>query len=290
MKIFIPEVGDKIILEEDWTLKISDFNNDSLIKAFSFDGLSSFSEDLSQSLSVNIPKQTVLLIEKIDSKKEKGSNNIYFKIINPIFKNINKVKFWVNVKELRNLNGIIIYEDIVIKSFKKYLFERGKKLFDKTEDLSEKELKMIYSEILSQSEKIYSFKLEFFANDLLNRYIKKYHPVANAYNSNYKKLKEIEEKYLGVSICIVGRITKKYDSWIYSLSVDNEVIENIKKDFIEKNLMNYPFMFIKEDIYVGKIEDFKGNVLGWADNFSAFLNDEKCDFDKMMKELIKGFK
>jgi hypothetical protein len=112
MKMYIPSIGDKIILSKDWTFTLfNEYRNNSLIEPLTQRRYHQVKET---EFSFTLYASTVLTVDRIYIRKGNPEyNSITFLIpkqYNTIKYGNGKIRFWVKLKETENME-FEIYEN-----------------------------------------------------------------------------------------------------------------------------------------------------------------------------------
>lgn len=116
-KLYIPQVGDKLHLLENWQAKIFNDNtgrNDKVFKALNI----SIDSQEKADVDVTFPKGTVLRVDRLYVRAPASSfDSITFTVMQCPIKSLNKARFWVKLLDANNIH----FEEIKnsIDSYKK---------------------------------------------------------------------------------------------------------------------------------------------------------------------------
>lgn len=154
MKLYVPDIGDRLKLIEDWSFELHyEYRNQTMFASLKKD----FNN---QPISVTIPKGSILKVDRIYIRKGSGYENfssITFRFESEGFK---KARFWAKLKDCNNIQFELEslskrLEEIKLPS--PSLFEKPKQL--KISDLSNKDI-LILEEKINKESFIKSFDIK----------------------------------------------------------------------------------------------------------------------------------
>lgn len=102
MKLFIPRVGDKIKLNENWNCSIeSEYRNDKIFDAL---GIQRDNSVQGTAISISMPKDTVLRVDRLYVRAPASQyDSITFTVESSPLPGIEKARFWVKVTEANQM-------------------------------------------------------------------------------------------------------------------------------------------------------------------------------------------
>ncbi len=114
MNLYIPEIGDLILLTEDWFFKLHyEHRNDGLIAASKLGDLSyhsSWRATPQKPIEMDLPKGTVLAIDRIYIRKGASDySSITFRIKKCIISDFEGKRFWAKLKDCNTIE--FLYEE-----------------------------------------------------------------------------------------------------------------------------------------------------------------------------------
>jgi hypothetical protein len=129
MKLFIPSVGYRLKLTEDWTFSLySEWRNRALQEALKLGTVKPFgmySHRYPEIMNVTLPKETILEVDRVyirATNKNKTGDDDYdsltFKIIDCPTINQKKVRFWAKLNDVNNIQFFVENDDS-LKNVKK---------------------------------------------------------------------------------------------------------------------------------------------------------------------------
>lgn len=177
MKVFIPQVGDKVVLTENWTCKVpSEHRNASIFEAF---GIARSSNVEDTAITITIPKGTVLKFDRFYIRKPASNfDSVTFVVVDSPLEDIKKARFWVKLSEANKIE--CEHYELGIENAKTYKevfeFYANKLGFDTIFNLNVEESNAILQEVMRHyptytiSAVVPQEKLEKYVNNLKNIY------------------------------------------------------------------------------------------------------------------------
>lgn len=121
MNMYIPEIGDVIKLNSNWTFKLyKEFRNSSLYKYFFDEELESYNSSSEQTKykEITLDKDTLLMIDRIYIRKGSSDfSSISFKIKNQK----NNLRFWAKLNDVNNIDFDLIYLNNINEEFNNFI-------------------------------------------------------------------------------------------------------------------------------------------------------------------------
>lgn len=106
MKLYIPDIGDKITLAADWEFKLYvESRNKSLLNKFDYEFKYTYGQDIDYH-TVTLPKGITLEVDRIYIRKGAHMadySSVTFKVVSTEFKNFNKARFWAKLADCNNI-------------------------------------------------------------------------------------------------------------------------------------------------------------------------------------------
>ncbi len=163
MKLYVPDIGDRLKLIEDWSFELYyEYRNDTMFASLGkeYNRRDYYSSQNKAPIDVKIPKGAILKVDRIYIRKGSGYENfssITFRFECEGFK---KARFWAKLKDCNNIQFELEslakrLEEIKLPSPSK--FEKAKQV--KIGDLSDKDLSIL-EEKMNKEVLIYSYEIK----------------------------------------------------------------------------------------------------------------------------------
>ncbi len=112
MKLYIPEIGDSLLLSKDWTFDLfQEYRNEALFKVLELNYSNGYYKEDPKPESVTIEKGATLKIDRIYIRKgAQDFSSITFYLTSDKFKK--KVRFWAKLKDVNNIEFEEVKEKI----------------------------------------------------------------------------------------------------------------------------------------------------------------------------------
>lgn len=172
-KVFIPQVGDKIELSQNWNCKISNERRNSSV----FDSLGvDVSQQGGSNIDITFPKGTIFKVTRLYVRAPASSyDSLTLAVVSSPIKKLAKAKFWVKIMDANNMEfeaKEFSFNDFEsISSLLRYLILQDGHGNDKNMRIEEKQsyLEQVVSHF-SKPEKTISFDVVLNKNDILSTY------------------------------------------------------------------------------------------------------------------------
>lgn len=131
MNLYIPKVGEKIVLMENWTCNIyAERRNLSVFEALGIKVKTSYTLDDTNTINLTIPKDTVLIFDRLYIRKGDSGDfdSVTFKIENSPNTDLKNTRFWVKLDEANKIKFDFIKQEVGFNNLKDFIRLKAKEL------------------------------------------------------------------------------------------------------------------------------------------------------------------
>jgi hypothetical protein len=119
MKLQIPDIGDKLTLQNNWSFTLyCEYRNSVLWKIFTDKEFSWQDRRLNKTTEVSLPKNTILIVDRVYIRQgAKDFSSLSFRIESCPNKQLNKKRFWAKLLDVNTMSILLKKNDIPVLDF-----------------------------------------------------------------------------------------------------------------------------------------------------------------------------
>lgn len=310
MKLYIPRIGDKIKLIENWNASIhSESRNERVFDALGI-ALNKESTGVNKDTIINviIPKGTVLSFSRIYLRSPASTfDSITFVVVDSPIKKLIKTRFWVKATDASQIEfeHFIPNKEEIVKFNELYKFTANELGYTSQQQLNNEQISEIFSELIKEKEPI-NVKLILSKNELIQPLVRAFTPYQNLYNPLEQLIENFENTidvgFVPKEIEMNIKIYPALDRWIVvtdekwhklyrSLNKVYDVNKNKFRSHIEYELEYKIFTIdFKKERLNGLFQKTDSKIIVSFDDKEVEINKFDESLEKAMKKLMKPSK